>query len=236
MLQNYSVIDEADVFGGVVSLGPLLTQEMQDAGGQHSEFAVFNEFTQVWQPCLFALWVLLNDADDAVHDGPLVLKATLQQRGFNLNKEAALSRNELWDSDPNQVQGQWSKHRTWRQDLALCARSFLCKTKGLNWMLSGAFDVLTVFGLKETFWVLFSSQLWDKRQNGATHAMEVQQTGKEKIFTSLFPFLLFFFYCFICRCCQMVKKHFELIDYKVLSCMLLQINTLYLLLLLNAIH
>lgn len=47
MLQNYSVIDEADVFGGVVSLGPLLTQEMQDAGGQHSEFAVFNEFTQV---------------------------------------------------------------------------------------------------------------------------------------------------------------------------------------------
>lgn len=52
----------------------------------------------------------------------------------------------------------------------------------------------------------------------------------------IFPFLLFFFYCFICRCCQMVKKHFELIDYKVLSCMLLQINTLYLLLLLNAIH
>lgn len=47
VLQDHSVIDEADVLGGVVGLGPLLAQEMQDASGQHSELAVFNEFAQV---------------------------------------------------------------------------------------------------------------------------------------------------------------------------------------------
>lgn len=51
---------------------------MQDAGGQHGELAVLNELAQVRQPGLLALRVLLNDADDAVHDGPLVLKAALQ--------------------------------------------------------------------------------------------------------------------------------------------------------------
>lgn len=47
MLQDHSVIDEADVLGGVVGLGPLLAQKMQNAGGQHSELTVLDEFTQV---------------------------------------------------------------------------------------------------------------------------------------------------------------------------------------------
>lgn len=47
MLQDHSVINKANVLGGVVGLGPLLAQEMQDAGGQNSEFAVLDEFAQV---------------------------------------------------------------------------------------------------------------------------------------------------------------------------------------------
>lgn len=81
MLQDHSVVDEADVLGGIIGLGALLAQEMQDASGQHSKLAVLDEFTQVGQPRLLALCVLLDDADDAVHDGPLVLKATLQWEG-----------------------------------------------------------------------------------------------------------------------------------------------------------
>lgn len=51
---------------------------MEDLGGQHRVLTVLDELTQVGQPRLLALWVLLDDADDAVHDGPLVLKATLR--------------------------------------------------------------------------------------------------------------------------------------------------------------
>lgn len=51
---------------------------MQDLGGQHRVLAVLDELAQVGQARLFALGVLLNDADDAVHDGPLVLEAALQ--------------------------------------------------------------------------------------------------------------------------------------------------------------
>lgn len=47
MFQDHSVVDEADVLAGVVGLRPLLAQEVQDAGGQHSELAVLNEFAEV---------------------------------------------------------------------------------------------------------------------------------------------------------------------------------------------
>lgn len=47
MLQDHTVVDEANVLGGVVGLGPLLAQQMQDPGSQHSELAVLNELTQV---------------------------------------------------------------------------------------------------------------------------------------------------------------------------------------------
>lgn len=80
MLQNDPVVDEANVFGGVVGFGPFLPQEVEDTGGQHSELAVLDEFAEVRQACLFALWVLLNNADDAVHDGSLVLKAALRSK------------------------------------------------------------------------------------------------------------------------------------------------------------
>lgn len=80
MLQDNPVVDEANVFGGIVGFGPFLPQEVEDTSGQHSEFTVLNEFTEVRQACLFALWVLLNDADDAVHDGSLVFKAALRSK------------------------------------------------------------------------------------------------------------------------------------------------------------
>lgn len=80
MLQHHAVVDEADVLGGVAGLGPLLAQQVQNASGQHGELAVLDELAQVGQPRLLALRVLLDDADDAVHDGPLVLEAALRAR------------------------------------------------------------------------------------------------------------------------------------------------------------
>lgn len=81
MLQDNPVVDEANVFGGVIGFGPFLAQEVEDTSSQHGEFAVLDEFAEVRQACLFALRVLLNNADDAVHNGSLVLKATLGSKG-----------------------------------------------------------------------------------------------------------------------------------------------------------
>lgn len=50
---------------------------MQDLGGQNCVLAVFNKLAQVSQTRLLTLGVLLDDADDAVHDSALVLKASL---------------------------------------------------------------------------------------------------------------------------------------------------------------
>lgn len=80
MLQDNPVVDEADVFRGVVGFGPFLPQEVQDPCGQHCELAVLDELAEVRQASFLALRVLLDDADDAVHDGSLVLKATLRSK------------------------------------------------------------------------------------------------------------------------------------------------------------
>lgn len=77
-LQHHPVEDEADVLGGLGGAWALFAQQVQDLCGQHCVLAVLDELAQVGQARLFALWVLLNDADDAVHDGPLVLKTTLK--------------------------------------------------------------------------------------------------------------------------------------------------------------
>lgn len=77
-LQHHAVEDEADVLGWRGRARALLAQQVKDLGGQHRVLTVLDELTQVGQPRLLALWVLLDDADDAVHDGPLVLKATLR--------------------------------------------------------------------------------------------------------------------------------------------------------------
>lgn len=47
VLQDHTVVDKANVLRGVVGLGPLLAQQVQDAGGQHSELAVLDELAQV---------------------------------------------------------------------------------------------------------------------------------------------------------------------------------------------
>lgn len=111
MFQDHPVVDEADVFGGVVGLGPLLAQEMQDAGSQHCELAVLNELAQVGQPCLLALSVLLNDADDTVHDGPLILKAALQCEGAAEHRGCFGRRR--WGPEPGQHQAQDLEVRAW---------------------------------------------------------------------------------------------------------------------------
>lgn len=124
MLQDHSVVDEADVLGGVVGLGPLLAQEVQDARGQHGELAVLDELAQVRQPRLLALRVLLDDADDTVHDGPLVLKAALQHKGRAECRGCSLqSLTGTRHSGPGTEPGD--------EGLALPAStSLLCKTKG----------------------------------------------------------------------------------------------------------
>lgn len=52
---------------------------MQDLCGEDGMFAVFNEFAEVSQARFLTLRILLDDADDTVHNGPLVLKATLRK-------------------------------------------------------------------------------------------------------------------------------------------------------------
>lgn len=97
MLQDNPVVDEANVFGGVIGFRPFLAQEVEDTCSQHSELAVLNEFTEVRQASFFALWVFLNDADDAVHNGSLVFKATLGRKG-NFSAGKLKARQTFWIS------------------------------------------------------------------------------------------------------------------------------------------
>lgn len=53
---------------------------MQNLDGQHRVLTVLDELTQMSQTRLLALRVFLNNADDAVNDGALILEATLQGR------------------------------------------------------------------------------------------------------------------------------------------------------------
>lgn len=80
-LQHHAVEDEADVLGGLRGARALFAQQVQDLRGEHRMLAVLDELAQVGQARLFALRILLDDADDAVHDGPLVLEATLRGGG-----------------------------------------------------------------------------------------------------------------------------------------------------------
>lgn len=77
VLQHHPVEDEADVLGWGWGPGALLAQQVQDLGGQHGVLAVLDELAEVSQACLLALRVLLDDADYTIHNGSLVLKATL---------------------------------------------------------------------------------------------------------------------------------------------------------------
>lgn len=77
-LQHHSVENKSNVLGGLRGAWTLFAQQVQDLCGKHSVLAVLDKLAQMGQARLFALRVLLDDADDAVHDGPLVLKSTLQ--------------------------------------------------------------------------------------------------------------------------------------------------------------
>ena len=79
VLQDDTVVDEADVFAGLGGLGALLAEQVEDARRQDGVLAVLDELAQVRQPDLLRLGVVLQDADDCVHNAFLVVKATLQQ-------------------------------------------------------------------------------------------------------------------------------------------------------------
>ena len=79
VLQDDAVVDEADVFAGLGGFGALLAEQVEDARRQDGVLAVLDELAQVRQPDLLRLGVVLQDADDCVHNAFLVVKATLQQ-------------------------------------------------------------------------------------------------------------------------------------------------------------
>ncbi len=78
-LQHHTVEDETDVFGGGGGTWPLFPQHVEDLSGQYGVLAILDKLTQVGQACFLALWVFLYDTDDTIHNGSLVIKATLQR-------------------------------------------------------------------------------------------------------------------------------------------------------------
>ena len=51
VLQDDSVINEADVFWGILAARSFTSQEMQDSCGKNCMFTVFNKFTQMAKSC-----------------------------------------------------------------------------------------------------------------------------------------------------------------------------------------
>lgn len=85
IFQYDPVENEADVLGGRDGPGPFLAKQVEDLGGQYCVLTVLDELAEVSKTRLLALWVLLNDANDAVNYGSLVLKATLQGKSTSSN-------------------------------------------------------------------------------------------------------------------------------------------------------
>ena len=77
ILQHDPVEYETDVLGWGWSPGPLFSQQVQDLCGKDSVLTVFNELAEVSQARFLTLRLLLNDANYTVHNGSLVLKASL---------------------------------------------------------------------------------------------------------------------------------------------------------------
>lgn len=75
MLQDHSIIGEVDVLGGGFGLRSLLAQEIQHASGQYSEIIVLSDRCDS-PSSLFSEFSSMM-LDDAVHNGPFILNATL---------------------------------------------------------------------------------------------------------------------------------------------------------------
>ena len=80
VLQDDSVVDEADVLAGFARLGAFLSEEVEDSRGEDGVFAILNKLAQVTQANLFRIGILLQDADDCVHDSALVIEPALNTR------------------------------------------------------------------------------------------------------------------------------------------------------------
>ena len=76
-LQDHPVVDKPDVLGWLHGAWPLSSQQVKDTCGQHGVLTILDEFAEMSQTRLLGLCVLLQNADDGVNYGLLVLKATL---------------------------------------------------------------------------------------------------------------------------------------------------------------
>ena len=112
-LQHHPVENEADVLGRLGGARALLAQQMQNLDGQHRVFAVLDELAQMSQTCLLALRILLNDADDTVHDGALILKTTLQE-GNRVERTRHIAGEEATKSDLHHLWACWTRSSSWR--------------------------------------------------------------------------------------------------------------------------
>ena len=94
ILQDDAVVDEANVFGGLLGARTLLAEQVQNAHGQARVLAVFDELAQVRQTGLFGVGIVLDDGDDRVGDRGLVLEAALvaQHRRQEAHQDAVLAR------------------------------------------------------------------------------------------------------------------------------------------------
>ena len=77
VLEQYAVVDEADVSGRVCCEWSFLSEQVEDAHGQAGVLAVLYEIAQVRQIVDLRLGVVLDDGDDGVGDGGLVVESSL---------------------------------------------------------------------------------------------------------------------------------------------------------------
>lgn len=89
-LKHNTVEDETDVFGGGRGTWSLFPQQVKYLSGQYGVLAILDKLTQMSQACLLTLWVFLNDTDDAIHNGSLVLKSTLQTKKLNMSNRKSM--------------------------------------------------------------------------------------------------------------------------------------------------
>jgi hypothetical protein len=96
VLQDDAVVDEPDVAGGVLGLGALAPQEVQDLHRQEGELAVLDELGELRQAGLLGLGHVADQRQHRVHDGALVLEPpVLAQHARQEGQQRAVLGGEL---------------------------------------------------------------------------------------------------------------------------------------------
>ena len=93
-IDNLPVIDIADITSRVRSAWPLAAQEMQDPYSQAGMLAVLNKLTKMSQSALLRFRILLNDRNNRISNGGLVLQPSFipQHRREEIHQNSMLSR------------------------------------------------------------------------------------------------------------------------------------------------